>query len=206
MTLDDLQEITFLNEAVICSFCHVFFQYGAKHLYDKYVRTPPSTREDATNHGSEYKIAGFPGAIGSTDATHILIERLEARFRQSHVGFKMSHTARTYNVTVNHRRQILSSTKGNLARWNDKTLATFDDFMIMIDRGDIFDDCVLELYDYSNENDDGNESSERTVVKRRYRGAWLLVDKGYHSWPTTVPPIKTTIKKKEIRFLHGWNP
>jgi hypothetical protein len=195
LTLDDLQEISFINVDVIRCFCHVFFEFGCKNLYDKYVRTP-STREDAANHGGEYEIAGFPGAVGSTDATHVLIERLSARFRQSHVGFKMSHTARTHSVTVNHRRQILSSIKGHPARWNDKTLATFDDFMMMIDRGDIFDDCVFELYDNSTKENDNGESSDSTIVKRRYRGAWLLVDNGYHSWPTTVPPIKTTIKKR----------
>jgi hypothetical protein len=38
------------------------------------------------------------------------------------------------------------------------------------------------------------------VIKRTYCGAWLLVDNGYHSWPTTVPPTKTSTKKSEIRF------
>ncbi len=68
---------------------------------------------------------------------------------------------------------------------------------MMIDRGNIFDDCVFELYDYSKEN---KSTSDYTVVKRRYRGAWLLVDNGYHSLSTTVPPIKTTVNIEEIRF------
>jgi DDE superfamily endonuclease len=37
-------------------------------------------------------------------------------------------------------------------------------------------------------------------VKRRYQGAWLLVDNGYLAWPTTVPPIKSTNSQREIRF------
>ena len=153
--------------------------------------------EDATHHTAEYKLAGFPGAIGSTDATHIQIERLPARFQNSHMGFKMSHTARTYNVTVNHRRQILSSTPGHPARWNDKTLATLDDFMQKMYRGATFDECVFNLYDYKETN---GAINQKTVVKRRYRGAWLLVDNGYHAWPTTVPPIKSTTNLTEIRF------
>ncbi|KAI2494724.1 Plant transposon protein [Fragilaria crotonensis] len=79
------------------------------------------------------------------------------------------------------------------ARWNDKTLATFDDFMQKINDGTILDDVCFELYDF--DDDDPGE-----VIKRTYRGAWLLVDNGYHSWATTVPPIKTTNKKSEIRF------
>ena len=37
-------------------------------------------------------------------------------------------------------------------------------------------------------------------MKRRYQGAWLLVDNGYLAWPTTVPPIKSTSSQREIRF------
>ena len=66
--------------------------------------------------------AGFPGCISSTDAIHIPLERVSCRIRQGHLGYKMSCTARTYNLTVNHRRQILHSTTGYPGRWNDKTL------------------------------------------------------------------------------------
>ena len=38
------------------------------------------------------------------------------------------------------------------------------------------------------------------VVTRTYQGAWLLVDNGYLAWPATVPPIKTTSSRVEIRF------
>ncbi len=59
----------------------------------------------------------------------------------------MTHTARTYNMTVNHRRRILSTTHGHPARWNDKTLANFDSFMTGIRNGGILDDVVFELFD-----------------------------------------------------------
>ena len=59
----------------------------------------------------------------------------------------MTHTARTYNMTVNHRRRILSTTHGHPARWNDKTLANFDSFMNGIRNGGILDDVVFELFD-----------------------------------------------------------
>ena len=190
LTFDDLEEATWCNADVIRVFFHKFVKYGSTVLYDKYIRSPV-THDDSLQHTGEYKLAGFPGAVGSTDATHILIERLQARFRQTHIGFKMTHTARTYNVTVNHRRRILSTTKGHPARWNDKTLATFDDFMQKINNGTILNDSLFELYDFDNEG---------VVIKRTYCGAWLLVDNGYLSWATTVPPIKTTIKKSKIRF------
>ena len=142
LTLDDLEELCWTDGNVIRVFLHVFLKFGRTDLYKRYIRTPATT-EDAAHHTAEYKLAGFPGAIGSTDATHIQIERLPARFQNSHMGFKMSHTARTYNVTVNHRRQILSSTPGHPARWNDKTLATLDDFMQKMYRGATFDECFF---------------------------------------------------------------
>ena len=80
-------------------------------------------------------MAGFPGCIGSTDATHIVMERCEWRLRQLHLGYKLAHTARTYDITVNHRRQILNSTQGNPSRFNDKTLVLFDQLVLKLLNG-----------------------------------------------------------------------
>ena len=140
---------------------------------------------------ADYSDAGFPGAVGSTDATHVILERVPNKHRQSHLGFKSTHTARAYNITVNHRRRILATTTGYPARWNDKTLATFDPFMQGLHEGKILDDVHFNLYAY---NDLGE------VVSQRYRGGWLLVDNGYLARPTTVPPIKTSNSRAEIRF------
>jgi hypothetical protein len=38
------------------------------------------------------------------------------------------------------------------------------------------------------------------VVKVRYQGAWVLVDNGYSNWSSTVPPIKSSCSRAEIRF------
>jgi len=35
----------------------------------------------------------------------------------------------SYNVTVNHRHCILSTTAGHPSHWNDKTLVLFDEFV-----------------------------------------------------------------------------
>jgi DDE superfamily endonuclease len=171
-----------------------FIDYGSTTLYFLYVRSPLTTAADAEHNSQEYSVvAGFPVAISSTDATHIMLERVQYRYRQAHLGFKMTHTARTYNITVNHRRRIHSTTRGHPARWNDKTVALFDDLMQALHQGSILDDVPFELYVY--------DSSGAAVVKQKYRGAWLLVDNGYLAHPTTVPPIKTTNSRAEIRFL-----
>ena len=63
--------------------------------------------------------------------------------------------------------------------------------MQALHHGSILDDVPFELYAYD---------SSGAAVKQKYRGAWLLVDNGYLAHPTTVPPIKTTNSRAEIRF------
>ena len=91
--------------------------------------------------GKAYRIAGFPGCIGSTDAPHIPLEKVSFTIRQGHLGYKMSATTHTYNLTVNHKRQILHSTTGHPGRWNDKSVVRHDDFMDQLRRGS-FDDLM----------------------------------------------------------------
>ena len=88
-------------------------------------------------------MAGFPGCIGSTDATHISLDKVTASFRQTHIGYKMGSvtTTRTYNLTVSHRRQILHTTNGHPGRWNDKTLIRLDSFMADL-RDGAFDERI----------------------------------------------------------------
>ena len=135
---DDLEEVTVINAETICIFIHKFIEFGSTTLYNKYVRTLV-TLDEIKDCAVEYKIAGLPGTIGSTDATHIILENCIYRLRQLHLGFKLTHTARTYNLTVNHRRRILSSMTGHPATFNDKSLITFDDFCSSIKDG-VYDD------------------------------------------------------------------
>ena len=189
-TFDDLSESTAISEEVIRTFLHRFIDFGSTVLYEQFV-IMSKTPEEAKDHMGEFERAGLAGALGSTDATHVMLERVESRMRQAHLGFKMTHTARTYNLTVNHRRRILSTTHGHPARWNDKTLASFDSCMTGIRNGTILEDVVFELYDM---DDNG------IPFKQKYGGVWLLVDNGYLNWSTTVPPMKITVDPAEIRF------
>jgi hypothetical protein len=44
------------------------------------------------------------------------------------------------------------------------------------------------------------EQADGTVIKRKYRGAWLLVDNGYHHWAITILPYKQSEFRNEICF------
>ena len=169
VTIDDLHEESCVGRETIRVFIHTFLVFGSTVLYDKHVSTP-FTSDDLSECEREYKKAGLPGCIGSTDATHIVIENAPYRLRQYHLGYKMKRTSRTYNLTVDHHRRILSSTRGHPARFNDKFLVKFDKFVCSIKNG-IFDDKFhFSLLD---ENDDGD------LVEVEYSGCYLIVDNGY---------------------------
>lgn len=98
----------------------------------------------------EFAIAGMPGALGSTDATHITMWNCEYNSRNNHLGGKSSSTTRSFNLTVNHRRRILHSTRGGPDRWNDKTMVLFDRFVRGIKDGDILGDVEFKLLERRN--------------------------------------------------------
>lgn len=168
-TFDDLHENTGVHAEVHRQFFHVFIAYGSDVLFKRYV-TMPTNSETASSHMHEMTIAGFAGAVASTDATHIVMEKCKHNLKQYHISHKLNHAARTYNMTVNHRRRILHTTNGHPARWNDKTIILFDDFVRGIYDGRLLDEVEFELLET---DESGNE------VKVRYRGAWVLVDNGH---------------------------
>ena len=136
-------------------------------------------------------MAGMHGAIGSMDACHVIIEKCSHRLCQNHLGGKSKLTCRSFNLTCNHRRQILHSTPGNPARWNDKTIVLFDQLALDLRNKKIMNDNIFELLQH---DDNG------AVIKVKYRGAWLLVDNGYLNWGITIPPMKNTLYITQTRW------
>ena len=150
--------------------------------------------KDAAHHTEEYRQAGHHGCVGSTDATHILLEQSGVLlFATEPPRVKTTHTASTYNITANHRRLILATTSINPACWSDKTLVLFHDFVVFSNEGwKRMQDFTFKLY---GRNLSGN------IILAKYRGPRLIVDSGYLNWPTTtVPPFKQTCSQHEIRF------
>lgn len=124
----------------------------------------------------EFDIAGMHGCIGSMDGVHIVMERCKHRLRQFHLGLKLKHTSRGYNITVNHRRLILSYTSGYPARWNDKTLLMYDYFAMSIINGEL-QNHKFKLY-------------ENSDTMKKYTGVWIIVDNDYLLWPILMSPVK----------------
>ena len=98
----------------------------------------------------EFTVAGLPGALGSTDATHVTTWQCEYNLRNNHLGGKSSSTTRSYNMTINHCRRILHLKQGGPGRWNDKTMVLFDQFVRGIKDGDHLNDVEFEFFERRN--------------------------------------------------------
>jgi hypothetical protein len=73
-TFDDLWENTGVHAETHRQFFHKFIAFGSDVLYARFVDTP--MRETSVdNQGYEMNIAGFHGAVGSSDARHIIMEK-----------------------------------------------------------------------------------------------------------------------------------
>jgi hypothetical protein len=181
--LDDISENTGIAKETHRQFFHQFMLFGSTVLYDKYVKMP-LTKEELMPHLQHYAKKGLHGAVGSMDATHIASRRIPNSLRQLHTGYKLTLPARAYNATVNNNRQILNSTKGAPARWNDKSIVHYDEFYNKIKSHEIGNDIEFELYYY--------DTTSKKIMTQMYCGVWLLVDNGYHEISCTIPPFKET--------------
>ena len=143
------------------------------------------------HNSQEYTTAGFYGAVGSLDECQVIIEKFSHQLRQNYLIGKSKQTCRSFNLTCNHRRQILHTTLDHPTRWNDKTIVLCDKLAIGMRRGELISDNVFELYD---KNDRGD------IIKVKYRWSWQLVDNGYLNLRTTVTPIKNTVYIDQDRW------
>jgi hypothetical protein len=185
-------------------------------LYLLYVVAPTSVDEVET-HMHEYQLAGFAGAIESTDATHIALEKCSYHLKDNHLGAKQHLTTRSFNLTVNHHRRILSTTVGYPGRWNNKTIVLFDPFVKEIYEGlchyrnlffiiyplvfltlKTFFTLLMLLHHTVNLGDVLPTVSFQLyeydangyITMAQYEGPWLIVDNGYLKGSMTVLPIK----------------
>jgi hypothetical protein len=188
---DDFEDIIGVSYTTIRLFFHKFCKYGATELYSMYVKYP-QTRDELYHHMHKYTQLGLNGCVGSMDATHVDSGRIPGSLIQGHSSFKSNHPARAYNITVNHDRKILYSTRGFPGRWNDKTIVRYDEFYCQILNGTIGSDANFSLYYY--------DSTLQMVKQQKYTGAWIIVDNGYLNRSITVPPMKATLYRDELMW------
>ena len=73
----------------------------------------PASHIPVSDREMLFRIAGFNGCIGSSDATHIPMLRSPQWESNTHKGLKLNFPTRTYNTTVDYSRRIIGSTTGH---------------------------------------------------------------------------------------------
>ena len=187
---NDIKEQTAIMCDVHCAFFHNFVDFGSTTLYSMHVLAPVNLAEAQSNM-AEYTDAGFPGCVGASECTHITTERCEYNLENNHLSAKIRHTTCTFNLTCNHRRRILHTTRGGPGCWNDMTMVRFDTFLTDIRAGKILADNEFELLSYDKEG---------KVVTVWYNCVYVIVDNGYLAWSCTVPPLSVTNKINKTRW------
>lgn len=137
-TFDDLFEATFISAEIHRKFFHMFVERYAAEIYP-IVCTYPVSAEEIESCMEDYRAAGFNGAIGSVDVTHIRWWKCSSNLKQLNRG-KEGYATRAFQVTVNNKRKILAATKGFYGSCNDKTIVRFDDFVMKIHAGTLYSD------------------------------------------------------------------
>ncbi len=132
---DDMRDMTYISRDVHRKFFTNMWSSERRWLYPLHVSVLKHMVEELRGCEEGYDMAGFPGCIGSTDATHLPLEKVCVLLRQAQLGFKSKSTMRTYNRTCYHRQHISHTTAGHPGWWNDKTLIRFDNFMLNLRNG-----------------------------------------------------------------------
>ena len=189
-TFDCLEENTAISRETHRRFFNYFILYASSYLYEKYV-TQPAKEMSMKQLTKLFEQAGFNGCMASTDATHVPVLSCPSWASISHKAHKLKIPCRSFNITVTHARQILGTTSGHPATWNDKTIVLFDELLYGINKGNYKDDYQFKLLEYNKDNN---------VIEVEYAGAWFIVDNGYLSWSCTVPPLKNPLSYKFVRF------
>lgn len=179
---DGIYELSFISAEVNRVFFHEFCQLFATKYFPLYCNAPES-EEEINKSLSIYGRLGFPGCIGSTDCVHIRWDRCPVGERFYHKG-KEGYPTLSYEVTVNHTSKIIAATKGFPGTRNDKTIVRFDGFVSSIHDEERYQDVKYTMC-----KSNGEEYEEK--------GAYLLVDGGYHKWRCLQCPLKHTAIKKE---------
>ena len=113
----------------------------------------PDILIDSIEYDALFKQAGYNGCIGSSNVIHVGMLSCASWESITHIGHKLNIPSRTYNATVSRCRQILETTCGHPAIWNDKTIILYGKFIRRVRDGELFDDYEFKLLEH---NDVGN--------------------------------------------------
>ena len=161
-TFKGMAENTLVSESTLRNFFHEFIEVMSTKLYEIYV-VLPATAAEAQRHAAIHAAAGFPGCVGSMDATDIRLWSPSYAARNVLVG-KSGYQAVSFNIIVDAACRILYSSGAFPGGINDKTKVKDCRVITELRDGKAFVDLEWDLFDA-----DGNVT--------KCKGAWVLSGK-----------------------------
>jgi hypothetical protein len=181
---DDVAEMSGADKETHRKAFLIFIRFVADKLAEEWIQVPAG--EELDQVVKEYTLMGFPGAVGSMDATHIHWMHCPAGANNLHTG-KEGFPTRVFNVAVTHSGKIFSVTPGQPGARNDKTIVRFDALMNNMRFNGLFKDLTFKLCDQNG-------------ATTTYQGGYLISDNGYHHWKEFVCPVKVSADPEIVRW------
>jgi Plant transposon protein len=158
-----------MSEPTVQRTLHKFCKNLCCDMYDEWVK-PASTQEELSTVMRSYAAVGFPGAVGSSDVTHVPWDKTPSQKGRHYTG-KEGFPTIAYEVTVDHTMRVLAVTAGFHGSVNDKTIVRYDGFIQRVKTDDFYTQAEYRVRT-------GPGSSADNF--KRLKGAYLIVDGGYH--------------------------
>ncbi|CAN0445729.1 unnamed protein product, partial [Discosporangium mesarthrocarpum] len=162
--LDDIQQLSGMSQSRAQSTFHHFCKCFARDMYAKCIYVPEGNVLEEVMH--MYVAVGFPGAVGSTDVTHVRWERAPISEGVHYMG-KEGFAVVAYQVTIDQTGYARGVTVGFPGARNGKTIMQYDGTIRNIRHDPKYTQLEYKLVDY-----EGNKYTKK--------GAYIIVDGGYH--------------------------
>jgi Plant transposon protein len=169
--LRTVAELSEISESSVQRALHAFSSGFCATMYDEWIK-PPAEPEHVKEILKHYAAVGFPGAVGSSDVTHVPWDKDPCQQARHYVG-KEGFATVAYEVTVDHTMCVQAVTRGFHGAVNDKTIVKFDRFIQRIKNDKFYTQMEFNVRVSSLD-------AEEPGAMKRLKGAYLIVDGGYH--------------------------
>ena len=169
--LRTIAQLSGMSEPTVQRAVHSFCASFSADMYKEWI-SPHQTDEELQTVLRHYTAVGFPGAVGSTDVTHIPWDKTPCQQARYYTGKEGFNTI-AYEVTVDHRMRIEAVTQGFHGAVNDKTIVRYDGFVQRVRTEPKYTGVRYKVRVNTGSADD--QASYKEIS-----GAYLIVDGGYH--------------------------
>lgn len=181
---DDVAEITGAVKEVHRLAFLKFISFIANELRNEWINVPVDG--ELRRVLEEYERLGFPGCVGSMDATHIHWARCPTGAVNEHKG-KEGYPTRAFNVTVTHHGKVYAVSKSQPGARNDKTIVRYDKFAEDMRLNGLFADLRWSV-------------RKRDGTLLQHKGGYVITDNGYHHWKMFCCPWKIHSEIMHLRW------